>query len=68
MNKYEYLLDKNETIPEDSPIWIMWYQGIKNAPELIKFCVQSVIINRGKHPVYIIDKNNFKSILIYLII
>ena len=61
VNKYEYLLDKNETIPEDSPIWIMWYQGIKNAPELIKFCVQSVIINRGKHPVYIIDKNNFKK-------
>ena len=32
VNQYEYLLDKNETIPEDSPIWIMWYQGIKNAP------------------------------------
>jgi len=39
----------------------MWYQGIKNAPALIKSCIQSVIINREKHPVYILDKNNYKK-------
>ena len=39
VKQYEYLLDKNDTIPEDSPIWIMWYQGIKNAPTLIKSCI-----------------------------
>ena len=61
VKKYEYLLDKNDTIPEDSPIWIMWYQGIKNAPALIKSCIQSVIINREKHPVYIVDQNNYKK-------
>ena len=61
VRKYEYLLDKNEAIPEDSPIWIMWYQGIENAPPLIKTCIQSILINRAKHPVYIINKNNLNK-------
>jgi len=61
VKQYEYLLDKNDTIPEDSPIWFMWYQGIKNAPALIKSCIQSVIINRANHPVYIVDQNNYKK-------
>ena len=61
VNQYEYLLDKKETIPDDSPIWIMWYQGIKEAPPLIKACIQSVILNRVNHPVYIVDKYNLNK-------
>ena len=39
-------------------IWVMWYQGIENAPPIVKSCIQSIIVNREKHPVYIISKNN----------
>lgn len=57
--KYEYLI-KNETkIPENSPIWVMWYQGIEKAPPIVKSCIKSIIINAGKHPVIILDKNNY---------
>ena len=59
--QYEYLLDKEEVIPEDSPIWIMWYQGINNAPPLVKACLQSVLINRAKHPVYLVDESNLNK-------
>ena len=39
----------------------MWYQGIDRAPPIVQSCIQSVILNRAKHPVYIIDKYNLEK-------
>ena len=61
--KYQYLLEGEKIIPEDSPIWIMWYQGIQFAPQIVKSCVKSVIINRGKHKVFIINKYNIDNFI-----
>ena len=41
----------------------MWYQGIENAPPIVKACIKSIIINAAKHPVIIINKNNLKKYL-----
>lgn len=60
-NKYKYLLKNEKNISEYSPIWMMWYDGIKNAPPIVKLCFQSVILNRAKHRVYIIDKYNYEK-------
>lgn len=54
--KYKYLIKNEKKIPENSPIWTMWYQGIKNAPPIVISCIKSIILNRGKHRVFIIDK------------
>ena len=59
--KYEYLIKIEKNIPENSPIWMMWYQGIKYAPTLVLSCIQSVIVNRAKHHVYIITKSNINK-------
>ena len=61
VHKYDYLNKKEKNIPEDSPIWVMWYQGIKFAPPLVQACVSSIIKNRAKHPVYILDKYNLEK-------
>ena len=61
VHKYDYLIKKEINIPEDSPIWIMWYQGIENAPPIVLSCIKSIIINRAKHKVYIINKYNLKK-------
>ena len=61
--KYEYLLKYEKNIAEDSPIWTMWYQGIDKAPPIVLSCIQSIILNRGKHPVYIISKYNLHKYL-----
>ena len=61
VHKYEYLIKNEKNIPEDSPIWVMWYQGINFAPQIIKSCIRSIIRNRGKHHVYIIDKYNLEK-------
>lgn len=61
--KYKYLIKREKRIIDNSPIWIMWYQGIKFAPPIVKSCIKSVIINKGKHHLHIIDKNNLKKYL-----
>ena len=60
-NKYSYLIKKEKNIEEDSPIWMMWYQEIEPAPPIVKACIQSVIVNRAKHPVHIISKYNLEK-------
>lgn len=52
------MIKNEENISDDSPIWVMWYQGIKNAPPLIKACIHSIIVNKANHPIYILDKYN----------
>ena len=59
--KYQYLLEEEKIIPEDSPIWIMWYQGIRNAPLIVQSCIKSIIINRAKNIVYILNKYNLNN-------
>ena len=43
------------------PIWIFWYQGIENAPDIVKMCTESVKRNAHDHPVILIDKDNYKD-------
>ena len=57
-SKYEYLLKSNKKIKNNSPIWVMWYQGIENAPPIIKVCVASIYKNKAKHRLILLDKNN----------
>ena len=61
--KYKYLIKNEKKIPENSPIWTMWYQGIKNAPPIVISCIKSIILNRGKHRVFIIDKYNIDNFI-----
>ena len=63
VHKYEYLLKNEKNIPEDGPIWVMWYQGINFAPQIVKSCIRSIIRNRAKHRVYIIDKYNLEKFI-----
>ena len=61
INKYKNLLKSEKNIDEDSPIWVMWYQGIENAPPIVLSCIQSIIRNRAKHKVIIISKYNLEN-------
>lgn len=57
--------DGNEIgrIDENSNIWVFWWQGICNAPELVKKCLSTIIKFKGKHNVVIIDKTNLMNYL-----
>ncbi|WP_413537680.1 capsular polysaccharide synthesis protein [Enterococcus malodoratus] len=41
---------------EESIIWIFWWQGLENAPPLVRACIQSVIRNAKDYKVIIISQ------------
>lgn len=42
-------------------IWICWWQGLDQAPELVKICVNSIRKNAGDHKVIILTEDNYKD-------
>lgn len=58
VTKYMHLIKIEENISNDSPIWVMWYQGIEKAPPLVKACIHSIIANKADHPIHLLDKYN----------
>lgn len=42
-------------------IWICWWQGIDNAPEIVKTCVESIRRNAGKCEIIFITEDNYKD-------
>ena len=43
------------------PIWVFWYQGLSNAPDIVKICVASIKKNAGNHRVIILTDDNYKQ-------
>lgn len=53
----------NDVDVDKLPIWIFWYQGEKNAPAIVKACINSVKSHAGNHNVHIITKENLYQYL-----
>ncbi len=50
---------KNKSVSDN--IWICWWQGKENAPEIVKKCINSIEKNAGNHPVIILTEDNYKE-------
>lgn len=61
IEKYKNEKHTGLNIAKDCPIWILWWQGYDNAPEIVKMCIDSVIRNKGNHEVILLDENNLKE-------
>ena len=60
--KQKKICSLNGENPVDpAPIWSVWWQGVENAPEMVKMCFASVNRHRGKHPFIIITKDNYQE-------
>lgn len=42
-------------------IWMCWWQGLENAPDIVKKCVESIQKNSGIHDVIVITEKNYKD-------
>lgn len=62
ITKYKNDTDNGARIA-DAPIWVCWWTGLDNAPELVKRCVESTYKNAGNHPVHLITKDNYSEYL-----
>lgn len=59
---YEYnfnpkLIEKDDRY--QNKIWICWWQGIENAPDIVKSCVNSIKKNTESHEIIIITEENY---------
>lgn len=45
----------------DGRIWIFWWQGYENAPQIVKKCINSIRKNAGAHPVILLTKENWQE-------
>lgn len=65
--KYGYILnefndislEKEKGIPKK--IWVFWWQGKKNFPQIVKVCIDTIIQFNPSYQVTIIDKNNIRE-------
>lgn len=68
-SRYKNVIDKYAVIPqtyhanttEERYIWIMWWQGEENAPELVKMCINSIKENANGAKVIIITEKNYRE-------
>lgn len=62
LNKYKSMNLTNINIISDNKIiWILWWQGIDKAPEIVKCAIKSIKKNNNKYDIVIIDRNNYSE-------
>lgn len=58
----KYKEDKDEgSYTQDAPIYMFWWQGFDEAPELVKTCVAVCEKRRGNHPLILLDRDNLRD-------
>ncbi len=65
MHSYIDSYDYNSKLPNgnnmENTIWICWWQGLENAPNIVKKCIDSIRKNVKNYNVVIITDKNYKS-------
>lgn len=63
--KYDYVLNDNYqndvSKKQSKRIWICWFQGLENAPEIVKTCIESVYKYFKDYEVIIITEDNYRN-------
>lgn len=62
IEKYVDCVTKGTKV-ENAPIWVCWWEGENNAPQLVQQCIKSIRKNAKGHPVHIISKYNYSNYL-----
>lgn len=63
--KYQYVLDSGlENVgnsEKSNKIWICWFQGLKNAPDIVKACVKSIKTHFPQNDIIILTKETISD-------
>lgn len=60
-NKEKLFKPKIDTNLYKGKIWVLWWQGLDEAPSIVKLCINSMKKNIEKKEIVIITKNNFEK-------
>ena len=55
------IINDEKIIEKSNKIWICWFQGIENAPELVKACYNSVLKNYKDKEIIVLTEENYKK-------
>ena len=61
INKYQHKETNQIPIGETAPIWVCWWQGEEQMPELVKQCYKLLKRYSGRHPVKLLTKDNYQK-------
>lgn len=61
LKKYKEANAGNSPIGKTCPIWICWWQGEENMPDIVKTCYASAQQHAGQHPVILITEQNYQK-------
>lgn len=50
-----------ESISNDCPIWVLWWQGLESAPLIVQRCVESIKRDGGGHSLHLLSKDNLEE-------
>lgn len=53
--------DEDLVIGDDVPVWVLWWQGESDMPDVVRGCYRSLINHAGKHTVILLSKNNLSE-------
>ena len=72
--KYSYIIkefENQKTVQADKqdsaslfPVWVCWWQGEENMPELVKLCYNSLKRNANGHPIHLITEENYLNYVV----
>jgi hypothetical protein len=57
------IAENNKKISPSSTIWMCWWQGLEQMPDIVKACYISIQKHAGTHPIRVITKNNFQEFI-----
>lgn len=57
---YTRVLSVSDPALEDK-IWVCWWQGPENAPEIVRASIESIRRNAGSHQVIVVTERNFQE-------
>lgn len=59
--KFSPISSPLRNIEGDSPIWMLWWQGEDNTPDIVTACIKSIKQHAGNHPVIVLDQQNWSK-------
>lgn len=57
--KTEKKLEKKQIVEKNKNIWIFWYQGMENAPDIVRACYNSIKEHLNTWNIILITKENY---------
>lgn len=61
VNQYKNSTIQSNRLSPSDLIWVFWWQGYNNMPEIIKNCYKSVCRNSNGHQVVLLSKDNIRE-------